>query len=224
MKPRHFLTSESGAVAVDWVVLTGALVGLGLAASLVVSAGVENVSEETAEEMGGIQIRTRFAALTDLFSTDFSNGASGWLGGNVVSLTGFGDVLQLGPGEQAEMSINIPPGATSATLSFDLIGGDDLDGEPATIMVNGQPVSVYRDDHGNITVSGNDVSGISVDVQQQYTNSPVGAGTHGHDSMATYTITVDNPGTSVTLGVHSGANAHTGDEFYAVDNVSVVSS
>lgn len=41
-----FLKAEDGAVTVDWVVLTAALVGLGLAVMGVVSTGVGNVSAE----------------------------------------------------------------------------------------------------------------------------------------------------------------------------------
>jgi len=40
----NFAKSESGAVTVDWVVLTAAIVGLGLAVMAVVSSGVENLS------------------------------------------------------------------------------------------------------------------------------------------------------------------------------------
>ncbi len=39
-----FIADESGAVTVDWVVLTAALVGLGLAVMAVVSGGVETAS------------------------------------------------------------------------------------------------------------------------------------------------------------------------------------
>ncbi len=39
-----FIADESGAVTVDWVVLTAALVGLGLAVMAVVSNGVEDLS------------------------------------------------------------------------------------------------------------------------------------------------------------------------------------
>ena len=42
----NFAKSESGAVTVDWVVLTAAIVGLGLAVMAVVSSGVENLSED----------------------------------------------------------------------------------------------------------------------------------------------------------------------------------
>ena len=41
-----FFQSESGAVTVDWVVLTAALVGLGLAVMAVVSGGIEDLSGE----------------------------------------------------------------------------------------------------------------------------------------------------------------------------------
>ena len=41
---KNFASNESGAVTVDWVVLTAALVGLGLAVMAVVSNGVEDLS------------------------------------------------------------------------------------------------------------------------------------------------------------------------------------
>lgn len=41
---KTFATSESGAVTVDWVVLTAAIVGLGLAVMAVVSGGIEDLS------------------------------------------------------------------------------------------------------------------------------------------------------------------------------------
>ena len=41
---QNFISDESGAVTVDWVVLTAALVGLGLAVMAVVSSGVENMT------------------------------------------------------------------------------------------------------------------------------------------------------------------------------------
>ncbi len=43
---KNFASNESGAVTVDWVVLTAALVGLGLAVMAVVSGGIEDLSGE----------------------------------------------------------------------------------------------------------------------------------------------------------------------------------
>jgi Flp pilus assembly pilin Flp len=48
---KTFVKSESGAVTVDWVVLTAALVGLGLAVMAVVSTGVEDLSGEIQQSL-----------------------------------------------------------------------------------------------------------------------------------------------------------------------------
>ncbi len=49
-----FIADESGAVTVDWVVLTAALVGLGLAVMAVVSGGVENLSSDIDTQLVGM--------------------------------------------------------------------------------------------------------------------------------------------------------------------------
>ncbi|MBF9034483.1 hypothetical protein HKCCE2091_09550 [Rhodobacterales bacterium HKCCE2091] len=216
-----FARAETGAVTVDWVVLTSGIVALGLAVITVVSGGMASLASDTSDTIADTPIRTRFATVTSLFSGDFSNGAGGWLGGTVTSVAGFGDVLQIGPQEMAELSLNVPPGSSQATVTFDLIAADDFDGDPATIFINGQAVAVYVDNHGNITTSENAPAGMTVSVQQQYTNNNVGAGSHGADSRATYTITIDDPGTSLTVGVHSDASAGVSNEFFALDDVSV---
>lgn len=56
-----FVKSETGAVTVDWVVLTAGLVGLGLAVSTVVGSGVKDLSTDVDRELsqGGI-IQTAF--------------------------------------------------------------------------------------------------------------------------------------------------------------------
>jgi Flp pilus assembly pilin Flp len=46
-----FLSDESGAVTVDWVVLTAAIVGLGLAVMSVVSGGIESLSGNIADTL-----------------------------------------------------------------------------------------------------------------------------------------------------------------------------
>ncbi|PIV74363.1 MAG: hypothetical protein COW55_09510 [Rhodobacteraceae bacterium CG17_big_fil_post_rev_8_21_14_2_50_65_11] len=62
---QSFLTDDSGAVTVDWVVLTAALVGLGLAAIAVVSAGVEDLSGDTRGQLENQSISTSFASAGD---------------------------------------------------------------------------------------------------------------------------------------------------------------
>jgi len=56
-----FLSDDSGAVTVDWVVLTAAIVGLGLAVMSVVSGGVANLSSEIEGQLTDQTISTAFA-------------------------------------------------------------------------------------------------------------------------------------------------------------------
>lgn len=63
-----FLFDDSGAVTVDWVVLTAGLVGLGLATMAVVSAGVEDLSGDTRTQMESQVISTSFASGSDTWS------------------------------------------------------------------------------------------------------------------------------------------------------------
>ena len=63
---QNFVYDESGAVTVDWVVLTAAIVGLGLAVLAVTSGGVENLSEDTATELASIDPgASTFASLSN---------------------------------------------------------------------------------------------------------------------------------------------------------------
>ncbi|MBF9029191.1 hypothetical protein HKCCE3408_02175 [Rhodobacterales bacterium HKCCE3408] len=48
---KTFAASESGAVTVDWVVLTAAIVGLALAVMAVISGGVEDLTGEVQAEL-----------------------------------------------------------------------------------------------------------------------------------------------------------------------------
>jgi Flp pilus assembly pilin Flp len=57
---KNFAKSESGAVTVDWVVLTAAIVGLGLAVMAVVSGGVEDLAGDIDTQLTGMGIDTTF--------------------------------------------------------------------------------------------------------------------------------------------------------------------
>lgn len=56
----RFFTDESGAVTVDWVVLTAAIVGLGIASIGVVSGGIEDLSTDSSDQMAEYSICTDF--------------------------------------------------------------------------------------------------------------------------------------------------------------------
>jgi hypothetical protein len=55
---KSFCASDSGAVTVDWVVLTAGLVGLGLATTAVVSNGLGNSSSDIASTVSDYEIVT----------------------------------------------------------------------------------------------------------------------------------------------------------------------
>lgn len=57
---KTFNNDESGAVTVDWVVLTAAIVGLGIAVLAAVSDGVENLSSDIDTQLSGQGVSTTF--------------------------------------------------------------------------------------------------------------------------------------------------------------------
>lgn len=53
---RQLCRDEEGAVTVDWVVLTAAIVGLGFVTAETVFLGTENVAERTGGFVAGVQV------------------------------------------------------------------------------------------------------------------------------------------------------------------------
>jgi Flp pilus assembly pilin Flp len=59
---KTFRNDEDGAVTVDWVVLTAAIVGLGIAVLAAVSGGVESVTTEISTTLNGVKASTTFGS------------------------------------------------------------------------------------------------------------------------------------------------------------------
>lgn len=57
-KTLNFLKAEDGAVTVDWVVLTAAVVGLGIAVLASVAGGVNNLSDRISANLANQEIVT----------------------------------------------------------------------------------------------------------------------------------------------------------------------
>ena len=55
---KQFRDDESGAVTVDWVVLTAAIVGLGIAVVATVGGGIGNMGQTIADALDGATIGT----------------------------------------------------------------------------------------------------------------------------------------------------------------------
>ncbi len=86
----HFIRSEDGAITVDWVVLTAAIVGLCLAVAVVVSGGVEDLSRDVDTQLTDQGIATTFAeafaglTLTADTLTSWHHNA-GWFAGTTAA-------------------------------------------------------------------------------------------------------------------------------------------
>ncbi|MEO6300663.1 MAG: pilus assembly protein [Paracoccaceae bacterium] len=50
---KTFKSDESGAVTVDWVVLTAAIVGLGMVVMTTVGGGIQTLANSVATDVGG---------------------------------------------------------------------------------------------------------------------------------------------------------------------------
>lgn len=57
---KNFVADESGAVTVDWVVLTAAIVGLGIAVMSSISSGLEDLSGDIENQLTSQGISTTF--------------------------------------------------------------------------------------------------------------------------------------------------------------------
>lgn len=101
-KIRDFLTAESGAVTVDWVVLTAATVGLGLGAYGAVQVGLADISNDIADEMtqSAVLMETDFSfsrLVNGGFEDSTRDSAVGWTGVDIevlaagVYIAGAGD-------------------------------------------------------------------------------------------------------------------------------------
>jgi len=55
-----FARDDSGAITVDWVVLTAAIVGLGIATLATIEGGVENLSGDIKSTMDSMETSTTF--------------------------------------------------------------------------------------------------------------------------------------------------------------------
>lgn len=57
---RKIRTEEDGAVTVDWVVLTAAVVGLGAAALTLVRTNTETLTNKVGNYLGSAEVKTTF--------------------------------------------------------------------------------------------------------------------------------------------------------------------
>lgn len=228
-----FLTDDDGAVATDWVVLTGGIVGLGIATLSVVSGGIEDLSGDIAALLSDVSSDLFGNGEMSLASSDFTGGdAVGWLGGTVMDMGGaIGEVLVLGAGEATQFVVDVPEGAEAAIMQFDLVAGDSLDSsdrwgyDTAHISLNGQTVAIAEAQHGSsMTFDIPQVDGTIVEATVTVEDTHLGGSSRWTDSAATVTVTVDEPTGPLDFGLSSNSNQGISDEYWGIDNFEAVST
>lgn len=151
-----FFAGESGAVTVDWTVLTASLVGVGLAAATVVSGGVEDLSRDIAGSLRAQEISDSFRDLV----------------GQVCSSAGLGT----GPG-QAEATGNTHMGNPEMALliyqASDFVGGlpaevnwraEGASPHPLTLSESARPIILYLSDDDGYLHENDDAQRVAQDI------------------------------------------------------------
>lgn len=165
-----FWKNESGAITVDWTVMTAAVVGMGIASVAAVRTGTGNLGESIRIALdGGSVASLRWAFARDLVSQSFADGDfSGWSVARHQTFGAWGDML--GPFGTETMNnpltydVNLPDGIKNALIQFDMIIADSWDGvagpnnpwtnalgDSMRLMVDGQVITaehfVHRENH-----------------------------------------------------------------------------
>lgn len=228
----HFINDESGAVTVDWVMLTAAAAGLGMAMDELVTGGVNNMVTAITHQLSEAEIAAAFDTAGEEFGafesvqlalTDFASGSAGWSGGNVTNISGFGDLMVLGAGQSTTYSTIIPSGASSATFTFDLVAGDSIDNETAVFTLNGQEIFVARSPFdGSLSIADSNLAGVTIQTEVLANNTEMGGRNYWSDNISRITVTVENPDPELSLTARSNTNQGVDDEFYGIDNFSLV--
>ena len=157
-----FLRSESGAVTVDWTVVSAAVVGLGLTSTAAVRTGTLSLGNDINSSLSNASVsamgRLGGVGRVVLASMGFDDGVTdGWSYGRTTEVGGYGEIL--GPFGGAEsrsnpvtFSAEFPPGTGTGVMEFDMMVLDSWDGEGTAwtsadgdtiaLMINGQRVAV----------------------------------------------------------------------------------
>ena len=107
---KMFFKEDSGAITVDWVVLTAGLVGLGLATMAVVSAGVEDLSGDVGTQMENQTISASFGAgAVDFELLQWDQHAPGQYDIDYAWMSGFEDQQLLDHMNNMAQFADVPP-------------------------------------------------------------------------------------------------------------------
>ncbi len=222
--------SESGAVTTDYVVLSAAVVGTGIAVTSPTSNGVANLAGDIDDSLRGNIVNTSFAQAS--YFDDFENGSGFWVGGETdESDDYYGGIL--GPyggtngAEVVTRTYDLQSGYDYAVIEFDMHAFDSWDNEQLITFVDGTPVtaSQFNWQYDGVTGTWNTTdANYTISVASSGTRAGNGYSPDWSDQSATVTIVVADPGPSMTVGFGSTLDQSVGDESWGIDNVNITST
>ena len=221
----NFVSNESGAVTVDWVVLTAALGGLALAVTVVISDGLQCSSDDVETTLRGTRIVTTFPSRSAEGPVSYSLGD--WAGGQVRAIPGFGELLALSAAApSATIALDPPGGHGYAVIEFDLVVGDSWDaGETGTISLGGAAALSVAHDWTDGTAPTITYGDAALDAAVTLTRVSADSGTWsgGANDDHTYRVRMvtANEGAPIALGAATSLDRGASDEFLGIANVTV---
>lgn len=107
----QFIAEDSGAVTVDWVVLTAGIVGLALATMAVVSAGVEDLSGDMRTQLEAQEITASFGSAIQWEPLQWDQHNPGIYESYAAWMAGFSDENLLAHMNNMAQYAEYPPGS-----------------------------------------------------------------------------------------------------------------
>jgi hypothetical protein len=241
-----FLQNDSGAVTVDWTVMTGAVVGLGLASAGAVQIGTGNLAGAIQSAMSSVSMGSlRWAFARGLVSQSFADGDfSGWSVARAGNFGAWGAML--GPfgsdtlNNPLTYSVSLPEGITNGLITFDLIIADSWDGaagpwtnslgDSLRFIVDGQVITTehflgggsnahyLRDRQGTLQIGGS-----TFNVSMTPRDQPAHVGGSGwQDQRWSVQIEAMNAPRDFQVGFSATVDQGISDESFGVQNFRIV--
>ena len=237
---KSFCVEDSGAVTVDWTLLTAAVVGLGMAGSAAVIMGADDISHDISNQTSGQSVLTEFNSTYQnvSFFDDFEDGqALGWsvaqTDNTEASLGGIlGRFGGTGGAQMVHKTWALDPNASFAVIEFDLHAIDTWDLEAMSIFLNDalasqRTFSTHDGDFERQQVIDSSPSNVAI-TYGAHSSAENGYSVRGdvksHDETVAVRIEVSDPGSSLKLGFGSTLDQSIGDESWAIDNMRVTST